>query len=204
MQPSPFSVSTDVPVDDFPVDPPVMVSMCDQHVVISPSTSLDLAATEVLVGLASSAVREGSIVMIDLDPSTPSDDLVSRGPVAGEDEVSVAETAGTVRLLGPGCVRLTTREAFWTIDLSQSRMFRSEKPVDPYFVAADGWTRIRALWASCASVTALTVDGTYLSCRAAWTVSARSPERGDERSVGSRVRRHGFDRVQTGAATPVG
>ena len=133
-------------------DASVMVSMCDDHIVISPSTRLDLAATRALINVAASAIRSGSIVMIDLDPAA----LLCGGE-------------GSVRLLGPGCIRVATTESHWTIDLSLSRLFRSEKPIEPFFVSTDRWTPIRALWASCESITALANDGTYLSCRTVWT-----------------------------------
>jgi hypothetical protein len=150
-------------------DPSVMVSMCDDHIVISPSTRLDLAATRALIDVVASAIRSGSNVMIDLDPDTPSDDLISHGPVSGRPAALLGDGDGSVRLLGPGCIRVAATESHWTIDLSLSRLFRSEKPIEPYFVSTDRWTPIRALWASCESVTALTDDGTYLSCPTVWT-----------------------------------
>ena len=150
-------------------DASVMVSMCDDHIVISPSTRLDLAATRALINVAASAIRSGSIVMIDLDPDTPSDDLISHGPVSGRPAALLCGGEGSVRLLGPGCIRVATTESHWTIDLSLSRLFRSEKPIEPFFVSTDRWTPIRALWASCESITALANDGTYLSCRTVWT-----------------------------------
>ena len=70
MQPSPVLGSS---------NPPVIVSMCDDQVVISCSTQLDVAATEALISVAGSAIRSGSIVMFDLDPHTPSDDLIAHG-----------------------------------------------------------------------------------------------------------------------------
>jgi hypothetical protein len=151
------------------VDPCVKVSMYDNHIVISPSTRLDIASTRALISVAASAIRSGSNVMIDLDPNTPSDDLISHGPVSGRPAALLGDGDGSVRLLGPGCIRIATTESYWTIDLSLSRLFRSEKPIELYFVSTDRWTPIRALWASCESITALADDGTYLSCRTVWT-----------------------------------
>jgi hypothetical protein len=149
-------------------EPPVIVSMCDDHVVIAPSERLDVTATEALIGVAASAVRSGAVVMLDLDPRTPSDDLIRQGPVARRNEHGSDDDNGPVQLIGPGCVRFATADSFWTIDLVQSRLLRSEKPVELCFVGVDRWTPIRAVWIDCTLVTALTDAGTYLSCRAAW------------------------------------
>ena len=150
-------------------DEPVLVSVCDDHIVISPAARLDVRATRSLINVAAAAVRSGSTVMIDLDPETPSGDLISHGPVSGGPDAVLGEITGFVELLGPGVVRLRTAESYWTIDLAQSRLFRSEKPIATCFVSADRWTRIAAIWVSCASITALTDDGSYLSCRTVWT-----------------------------------
>ena len=164
------STSLSAPPTEF--EPAVMISMVDDRVIISPPTHPDLETTHVLVAAAAAAVIAGSTVMIDLDPDTASDDLVPFGPTIHD----VADTAemhgGLVRVLGPGMVQMSTHDAFWTIDLSEGRLVRSDKAIDPWFVTRTSWTRIRALWATCATVTVLTADGTYLSTRTAWSRAA--------------------------------
>ena len=152
------------------VDPAVMVSMFDDHLVICPPAHLDLEMTEVLVVAAASAVTSGATVMIDLDPNTASDVLIARRPVSKFCERCVRSDGGPVGILGPGYVRLETRDAHWTIDLNQGRMCRSDHAIDPHFVGSGDWTRIQAIWATPTDVTALTIDGTYLSTHAAWTI----------------------------------
>ena len=154
-------------------NPPVIVSMCDEHVVISCPTHLDFAATEALISVAGSAIRSGSIVMFDLDPSTPSDDLIAHGPVAGHHEADLDDMR-SVHLIGPGRVRFATTDSHWTIDLAHSRLLRSEKPIDLHFVDVDRWTPIRALWLNCQTATALTADGTYLTCHMVWSAADRT------------------------------
>lgn len=151
------------------IEASVGVTMCADHIVIAPSTRLDIAATHALVGLAASAVQSGSLVLVDLDPRSASADLITCGPSG--DRAGPVPAVGTdpVRVFGPGCIRFATAESLWTIDLARARLFQSEKPIDPHFVSSDRWTPIRALWISCTTVTALTGDGTYISCRTQWT-----------------------------------
>ena len=146
----------------------VMVSMCGDSLVICPPRRVDLETTRVLVAAAAAAVQAGATVMIDLDPDTASDDLVPLGPVPRPGEHPVLSEGGPVRVLGAGSIRLSTHDSHWTIDLSESRLFRADTTIDPWFVGPDGWTQIRAIWATCTLVTALTVDGSYLSTRTAW------------------------------------
>lgn len=151
----------------------VMVSVHGDHLVIRAPAQLDLEMTTVLVIAAASAVAAGSIVMIDLDPDTASEDIVARRPLGTVAKNCVTGEGGPVDVLGPGYVRLATRDAHWTIDVTHGRLCRSDEAIQPHFVGPDGWTSIHALWLTQASVTALTHDGTYLSTQAAWTIGHR-------------------------------
>ncbi len=151
------------------IDPMVTVSMLDDHLVIRAPARLDLETTMVLVLAVASAVAGGSSVMIDLDPDTASEEIIARRPLSMVAPNCVIGEGGPVNVLGAGYVRLTTRDAYWTIDLAHGRLCRSEEAVQPHFVAPDGWTGIQALWLAQTSVTALTYDETYLSTQAAWT-----------------------------------
>lgn len=153
--------------------PTVLVSMCGDQLIIRPPAHLDLEMTEVLTVAAASAVASGSSVMIDLDPDTSSDDLIARRPLNAAATNCVTRDGGPVAILRAGYVRLSTRDAYWTIDLAHSRLCRSDDAVDPQFVAPRAWTQIQALWVTPTDVTALTVDGTYLSTRAAWTIGSQ-------------------------------
>lgn len=157
-------------------DPTVMVSMFDDHLVICPPDHLDLEMTEVLVVAAASAVTSGSTVMIDLDPDTASPELIARRPLSDVAANCVAGDDGPVAVLGPGYVRLATRDAHWTIDLAHGRVCRSDDPIEPHFVGPDDWTHVQALWITQTNVTALTREGTYLSTHAAWTIRHSSEQ----------------------------
>lgn len=153
--------------------PAVMVSMLDDHLVICAPDHLDLEMTEVLVYAAASTVASGSTVMIDLDPDIASHDLIARRPLGSVESSCLIGHGRPVSVLGAGYVRLATRDAYWTIDLSHGRLCCSDRAIEPHFVRADDWTRIQAIWVTQTSVTALTTDDRYLSTRSAWT--ARSP-----------------------------
>ena len=155
-------------------DSTLMVSMLDDHLVLSTPSQLDLETTKVLVIAAASAVAAGSTVMIDLDPGTATDELVARRPLAVTATNCIAGDDGPVDVLGAGYVRLTTRDAHWTIDLAHGRLCRSDDAIEPHFVVPEAWTPIQALWVSPTNVTALTTLGTYLSTRAAWTAAHRT------------------------------
>ncbi len=155
-------------------EPNVMVSMFDDQLVICPPAHLDLETTEVIVVAAASAVTAGSTVMIDLDPDTASGELIARRPLSAATARCVTGPGGPVAIPSAGYVRLVTRDSHWTIDLSHGRLCRSDAAVDPHFVAPASWTRIQAVWVTLTDVTALTVDGTYLSTHAAWTLPGRS------------------------------
>jgi len=154
------------------IDATVTVSMFDEHLVICAPPHLDLEMTNVLVIAAASAVGCGSTVMIDLDPDTASDELLARRPLSAVASC-VTSAGGPAAVLGPGYVQLTTRDGYWTIDLGQGRLCRSNDPIEPHFVGLDDWTHICALWVTPTSVTALTNDGMYLSTFAAWTNERR-------------------------------
>ncbi len=156
------------------IDPTVMVSMLDDHLVICAPAHLDLEMTAVLVIAAASAVAAGASVMIDLDPDTASEEIIARRPLSMVVAHCVTGEGGPVGVLGAGYVRLATRDAHWTIDLARGRLCRSADEIEPHFVGPDDWTHIQALWLTQTSVTALTRDGTYLSTRAAWTIRHRS------------------------------
>ncbi len=156
------------------IDLSLMVSMFDDHLVICPPAHVDLEMTEVLVMAAASAVTSGATVMIDLDPHTASDELVARRPLSAVGTNCVTGDGGPVSILAAGYVRLATRDAFWTIDLARGRLCRSDVAVDPHFFAPSDWTHVQALWVTPMEVTALTIDGIYLSTRAAWTTLSPS------------------------------
>ena len=156
------------------IDPTVMISMLNDHLVIRAPTDLDLEMTEVLLVAAASAVAAGSTAMVDLDPDTASDELLARRPQRHV-TTCVTGNGGPVSVLGAGYVRLTTYDACWTIDLSRGRLCRSDDAIDPHFVGPDDWIPIQALWVAPTNVTALTNDGTYLSTIAEWTT--RHPAR---------------------------
>ncbi|MEP1124310.1 MAG: hypothetical protein ABJH68_10520 [Ilumatobacter sp.] len=161
------------PVGHRSGEPDVMVSMFDDQLVICPPAHLDLETTEVIVVAAASAVTSGSTVMIDLDPDTASGELIARRPLSAATARCVTGPGGPVAIPSAGYVRLATRDSHWTIDLAHGRLCRSDSVVDPHFVAPGSWTRIQALWVTITDVTALTVDGTYLSTHAAWTLPRR-------------------------------
>ncbi len=162
------------PDDQRAAEPNVMVSMYDDQLVICPPAHLDLETTEVIVVAAASAVTSGSTVMIDLDPATASRELIARRPLSAATARCVTGPGGPVAIPSAGYVRLATRDSHWTIDLAHGRLCRSDSVVDPHFVASGSWTRIQALWVTLTDVTALTVDGTYLSTHAAWTLPGRT------------------------------
>ncbi len=145
----------------------VTISMCDDHVVICPPSHLDLDSTHALVAAAAAGVLGGSTVMIDLDNETDSRELVARGPITGGGIDPVA-VAGHVDVLGAGCVRLSTADSYWTIDIAEGRLFRAETIVDHHFVGRTDWTSVQAIWLGCSSITALCADATYISARVIW------------------------------------
>lgn len=152
------------------VDHGLLVSMLDDHVVFGVPTPIDLEMTELLVVAAASGVAAGSTVMIDLDPDTSSGDLVARRPLGAIDASCVTHDGGPVTVLGAGSVRISTRDAHWTIDLANGRLCRSDSTVEPQFVRPDAWIRIHALWVNRDQITALTSEGTYLTTIATWRI----------------------------------
>jgi len=145
----------------------VTISMCDEHVVICPPSHLDLDSTHALVAAAAAGVLGGSTVMIDLDTHTASSELVALGPIT-DGRVDPVAVAGRVDVLGAGCVRLSTADSYWTIDIAEGRLFRTETIVDHHFVGRADWTCVQAIWLGCSSITALCMDGSYISARVIW------------------------------------
>jgi len=145
----------------------VTISMCDEHVVICPPSHLDLDSTHALVAAAAAGVLSGSTVMIDLDTHIDSSELVALGPIT-DSRVDPVAVAGHVDVLGAGCVRLSTADSYWTIDIAEGRLFRAETIVDHHFVGRSDWTYVQAIWLGCSSITALCIDGSYISARVVW------------------------------------
>jgi len=145
----------------------VTISMCDDQVVICPPSHVDLDATHSLVAAAAAGVLSGSTVMIDLDFDTDSSELVALGPIS-DGRVDPTAVVGHVGVLGAGLVRLSTADSYWTIDLAEGRLFRTETVVDHHFVGGSDWTCVQAIWLTCSSITALCADGSYISARVIW------------------------------------
>jgi len=142
----------------------ITISMCDDLVVICPPSPLGLDSTHALVAAAAAGVLGGSMVMIDLDGETDSSELVALGPIS-DGLVDPMAVAGRVAVVGAGCVRLSTADSYWTIDISEGRLFRAETIVDHHFVGRADWTSVQAIWLTCSSITALRADGSYISAR---------------------------------------
>ena len=145
-------------------EPAITISMCDDLVVICPPSPLGLDSTHALVAAAAAGVLGGSMVMIDLDGETDSSELVALGPIS-DGLVDPTAVAGHVGVVGAGCVRLSTADSYWTIDISEGRLFRAETIVDHHFVGRADWTSVQAIWLTCSSITALCADGSYISAR---------------------------------------
>jgi len=145
----------------------ITISMCDDHVVICPSSHLDLDSTHSLVAAAAAGVLSGSTVMIDLDSHSDSSELVALGPISNG-RVDPTAVVGHVDVLGAGLVRLSTADSNWTIDLAEGRLFRAETIVDHHFVGGSDWSCVQAIWLTCSSITALCADGSYISARVIW------------------------------------
>ena len=101
-------------------------------------------------------------------PAPTGGQLVARGPVPHTRSDDHGAATGSVSVVGPGRVRVKTTDSYWTIDLAQARLLRTDVPIEPYFLSDDCWTPICALWAGCQSITVLDATGTYLSCRTVW------------------------------------
>lgn len=156
-------------------EPSVLVSMSDELVVIRPPRRVDVDTTRVLVDAAASAITAGAVVMVDLDRGPTGDSLRGFRPRQDTTATAVDCASRGAEVLGAGWVRLSTRHAFWTLDVARGRLFQADTLIDPHFVAEREWTAVRAFWITCTHVTALTEDGTYVSTRTSWT-SATAPE----------------------------
>lgn len=126
MQPFP---NPDAAATPTTIHPTVTVSMLDDHLVICAAADLDLEMTDAQVIAAASALAAGSTVMIDLDPETASDELIARRPLSAVTATCITGDGGPVGVLGAGYVGFTTSDAYWTIDLTQGRLCRSDDAI---------------------------------------------------------------------------
>lgn len=156
------------PTLDHP-EPGVLISMTDDLVVIRPPAHVDVDTTRVLVDAAASAITAGAVVMVDLDRNHSGETDLQRFRPRQDPDVTTDAASRGAEVLGAGWVRLSTRHAYWTLDLARGQLFRADSLVDPRFVAEREWTKVRAFWITCTHVTALTDDGTYISTRTSWT-----------------------------------
>jgi hypothetical protein len=149
-------------------DPPITVHMDSDQVVIWPDGDLDTDATEALTDAVNAAVSAGSVVVVDLDRSSPVTAMTD-----GEPSGAARPTASDTNLLpaavaaGPGHIRLASAASCWTVDLGSRRLCRSHAPVDYRFVPADSWTAVRKLWISPSGLSALTSPDSFVSARRA-------------------------------------
>jgi hypothetical protein len=149
--------------------PTIAISMVGDLVVLRPYGHLDLESTRTLVSAVDAAAGGDSTVVIDLDGSAHrtaaelafrSSSLVGHMAALGE--------APTIDVIAPGCVRLSSPQSHWTIDLTEHRFCRSAAPVDRRFVAAEDWTSIRNVWATRDGVAVLTSNDAIISTATRW------------------------------------
>jgi hypothetical protein len=153
---------------------PLTVSMVDGVVVIEPPIDIDLESTEALLESMSAAVACGETVMLDLDHDGGC--APDQWPHADHADATHPESTGSTlvaRVVGPGYIRVRSREETWTLDVARHRFCRSAAPVDPKFVAAASWTPISAVWVNEHWSTILTYDGTYVSAATNWALLER-------------------------------
>lgn len=149
--------------------PAIEVSMSDDLIVLRPEGRLDLDATHALVA-AVDAASGSAMVLIDLEGSMPRADVITDRPHACHPSFGLTRTIerATIEVIGPGCVRLRSPHSHWTIDLNQRRFCRSSRPLDRCFVAPDGWTPIRSIWATADGVCVLTKNEAVISTTTRW------------------------------------
>lgn len=155
-------------------DPTIAVSMVGNLIVLRPSGRLDLESTRTLVNAVDAAAGTDTTVVIDLGGAPGSalgPDLL---PTALLDKVATgphpetAVTLPTIDVIAPGCLRLSSPQSHWTIDLTERRFCRSAEPVDRRFIDPAYWTTIRNVWAGGDGVGVLTWDDSIVSTATRW------------------------------------
>jgi len=167
MRDRPFTMSSDPLID---------ITMVGDVVVLRPIGRLDLDSTHALVSAVDAASESDTTVVIDLDGSEQwtQTDPMFRGATPPYGTPVAGQMLPTIGVVAPGCVRLSSPNNHWTIDLTERRFCRSAQPVDRRFVGIDDWTPIRNIWAASDGVAVLTVDDSIISTATPWIAGVRA------------------------------
>ena len=168
MQDRPFTMNSDPMID---------ISMVGDVVVLRPVGRLDLDSTHALVSAVDAASESDTTVVIDLDGSaqwTRTDPMFRGATPPYGTVLATGAIQPTIGVIAPGCVRLSSPNNHWTIDLGERRFCRSAQPVNRRFVGIDDWIPIRNIWAASDGVAVLTVDDSIISTATPWIAGVRA------------------------------
>lgn len=146
-------------------EPRVTIEMGGPNIVIRSSTEIDRDYTTTLAHAVNAATETDTVVVIDPDPIR-CDDTFAGAPFPPI-EVDCPDRPrcrpAEVEVLGSGIIRIQAQGSWWTIDVANGRLCRSDTPVDHHFVTGSGWTPVVAVAVSPTRLRALTDDGSLLS-----------------------------------------
>ncbi|MFP5489293.1 MAG: hypothetical protein ACLGHQ_13430, partial [Acidimicrobiia bacterium] len=149
-------------IDD---EPRVTIEMGGPNVVIRSSPAIDREYTTSLAHAVNAAATTNTVVVLDPDPIRCDDSFAGA-------ELPVWETtcpehadcrASEVEVVGSGTIRIAAESSWWTIDVANGRICRTDGRIDPHFIDAPSWTPVVAVCVTPTRLRALTADGSLVS-----------------------------------------
>lgn len=158
-------------------EPRVTIEMGGPNIVIRSTPAIDREYTTTLAHAVNAAATTHTVVVLDPDPIRCDDSFA--GACLPEWETTCSEHVecrpSEVEVIGSGTIRIAAESSWWTIDVANGRICRTDVRIDPHFIDGPGWTPVVAVCVTPTRLRALTVDGSLVS-------SIRAHEHGvDER-----------------------
>lgn len=149
-------------IDD---EPRVTIEMGGPNIVIRSTPAIDREYTTSLAHAVNAATATNTVVVLDPDPIRCDDSFA--GACHADWETACPEHAdcrpSEVEVIGSGVIRIEAESSWWTIDVANGRICRSDARIDPHFIDRSSWTPVVAVCVTPARLRALTVDGSLVS-----------------------------------------
>lgn len=162
---------------DLDDEPRVTIEMGGPNIVIRSSAAIDREYTTSLAHAVNAASSTHTVVVLDPDPIRCDDSFA--GASLPDWETTCSEHAecqpSEVEVIGSGIVRLEAESSWWTVDVANGRICRTDVRIDPHFIDRTSWTPVVAVCVTPTRLRALTVEGSLVSSVRAH--GHRAPER---------------------------
>lgn len=146
-------------------EPRVTIEMGGPNIVIRSSPAIDREYTTSLAHAVDAAAATHTVVVLDPDPIRCDDSFA--GAFLPDRETTCSQHAdcqpSDVEVIGSGIIRIAAESSWWTIDVANGRICRTDNRIDPHFIDRRSWTPVVAVCVTPTRLRALAFDGSLVS-----------------------------------------